>query len=59
LLSVVPDASGSEFNSERDSSNLSSMTNVGFGLTAKRQHCECGEQGFPIAIGRVNQCGWV
>ena len=46
----------SAFDSEGDSSNLSSITNVGFSLTGKVSHCECEEQGSSPG---VNQCGWV
>lgn len=35
----------SVFDTEDDSSILSSITNVGFSLYGKAPHCECGEQG--------------
>jgi hypothetical protein len=58
IVEWCPDFIGSSISdSESDDigSNPISITNVGFSLTGKVPHCECGEQGFPIAIGRVNR----
>ncbi len=37
-----------------DSSNLSSITNVGFSLTGKVSHCECEEQGSSPGVNLIN-----
>jgi hypothetical protein len=58
IVEWCPDFIGSSISySESDDigSNPVSITNVGFSLFGKALHCECKEQGFPIAIGRVNQ----
>jgi hypothetical protein len=44
----------SEFESDDDSSNLSSITNVGFSLSGKVPHCECGEQGSSPEVNQGN-----
>ena len=43
-------ASISDFDPDDDSSNLSSITNVGFSLIGKVPHCECGEQGLSPGV---------
>jgi hypothetical protein len=48
IVEWCPDFIGSNISdseSDDDSSSLSSITNVGFSLTGKVPHCECGEQG--------------
>jgi hypothetical protein len=45
-------ASISGFDPDDDSSNLSLITNVGFSLTGKVSHCECGEQGSSPGVNR-------
>ena len=42
----------SDFDSDDDSSNLSSIANVGFSLTGKVPHCECGEQGSSPGVNQ-------
>ena len=42
----------SDFDSDDDSSNLSSIANVGFSLTDKVPHCECGEQGSSPGVNQ-------
>ena len=46
----------SEFDSEDVGSNPAPTTDVGFSLSGKVPHCECGEQGSSPG---VNQYDWV
>lgn len=42
----------SVFDTDDDSSNLSLTTTVGFSLTGKVPHCECGEQGSSPGVNQ-------
>lgn len=42
----------SVFDTNDDSSNLSSIANVGFSLSGKVPHCECGEQGSSPGVNQ-------
>ena len=57
LLSGVPIAIGSSISdsdSDDDSSNLSSITNVGFSLSGKVSRCERDEQGSSPGVNQKN-----